>query len=317
MARPRPLFVLAALLALGGAGVSAEAPRLRGEPVARLSVTLAREGDAVLVPGPFAVLPGGARVAIDVPEADGILLVEGERIVHHFPLPSDVPGFDELAASAQILVAGRRPRGWALSVDLFVFDLATGRFVERIQSGNPYLRPPDEGLDRWRVLVDGERVGVFDPKTAATYPLWDRAAGLVASADQVVRSTAGFGFAGGAAWIPNSDGSVDRKVRGRAEPFSAAGEGEFVGSVGTGVVVLLVSEAGAERLLPRELVVRVLEGEHAISELRLDAVSASVDAERRVLPGRPVHVVDGKLYWARLGPDYLEVRTAPLPSPER
>ena len=153
------------------------------------------------------------------------------------------------------------------------------------------------------------------PTTAATYPLWDRDEGFIVGSRQVVESTAGVGFGESAQWIPNPDGSVDRKVRGRSEPFAAAGEGEFIGAFGEDGVVLLqsASDPDAPPVLPRELVVHVLEGDHAIAELRVEAVSPALDADRLMLPGRPAQVREGRLYWSYLGPDYVEIRAIDLP----
>jgi hypothetical protein len=289
-----------------------------GVLAARVAITVMHDAAGTAwAPGPFAPLPGGSRVAVYVPEADGILILEGDRILHHYPVPSDGRGIDELAASETLLVAGRRPREGGVRVDLFVFDLTTGRFVERVESGNPYLRAPADGRDAWRIVVEGGTVGAFDPATAATYPLWNRASGPVPGSEQVVRATSGLGLSAGSTWIPNPDGSVARKVRGRAVPFADAGEGEFVGGTPDGVLVLLPPDPAmpAERLLPRELVVRVLEKQHAISELRLSAVSDAVADERCAIVGRPVQLLGRRLYWARLGHDDLEIRTIELPVP--
>lgn len=309
-----PWLVILVGLACAPLAARAEPPLVEGEVLARLSVTVEEGGAAVLVPGPFAVFPDGRRVAVNVPEANGILLVEGDRILHHFPVPAS-PDVSDLAASDSILVAGRRPRGGPVNVELLVFDVVTGRLVQQIQSANPYLRAPAEGIDAWRIVVDGGRVGVFEPSTAATYPLWDRATGLVTGAEQVVRSTSGLGFGEDARWIPKAGGGVDRKVRGRSEPFASPDDGEFVGAAAGDVVVLMPFDAAAaERRLPAEIVVRVLHGEHAIAELRLDARSAAMASERLVLAGRPVRVQDGRICWSRLGPDYLEIRATDLPA---
>lgn len=319
---PAPILEILTVLTLGIAAsvcvpgaVAGAPPVVAGDRIARLSITLEHRGDTAVVPGPFTVLPDGKRVAIDVPESDGILLVEGDRILHHFPLPANAAGIDGLAASSTLLVAGRRPRDGPTNVDLFVFDLQTGLFVERIESANPFLRAPAEGRDTWRIVVDGDRVGVFEPTTAATYPLWDRGTGFIVGSQQVVQSTAGLGFGDSAKWIPNPDGSVDRKVRGRSEPFASAGEGEFLGDFGEEGIVLLQSagDPASPPTLPRELVVHALEGERAIAELRVEAVDPAVDSDRRLLSGRPAQVSATRLYWVYLGPDYLEVRAADLP----
>lgn len=315
---PLLLAILAqALLPLPGGAAS---PRVEGTSIARVAITVSADsGGTVRLPGPFAVLPGGNRVAVNVPESEGILLLEGDRILHHFPLPSKSAGhrFDDLEASETLLVAGRSSYREAVHADLFVFDLSWGRMIQRIQSANPYLETNAENRAGWRVVVEGDRVGVFHPPSATTYPLWDRAEGVIAGSDQMVRATLGLGFGTSATWIPNPDGSVDRKLRGGAEPLVAPGEGKFVDGAGPGVVVLLVSgPADAPgKVLPREWVVHVLEGDHTISELRLDALSPAVDAKRLELTGRPVQVRDGRLFWEYLGPDYLEIRSTALPSP--
>lgn len=302
-------------LAPSGRAASPPSVRLHGEPVARVAITWQETDEGVRVPGPFAVLPGGRRVAVDVPEADGILLLEGDRIVHHFALPGDAGDFDAMEATDALLVAGRRMRGGTAFADLHVFDLQSGRAVQRVQSSNPFLEPPVVGLgrDRWRIVIEGGLVGVFEPNTAATYPLWDRTDGVIAGASQMVQSTAGLGFGGSAVWIPNPDGSVSRKVRGRSELFAAAGAGEFIGGIGDSAVVLLAGDDAADgpRTLPRELLVRV-HGAHTIRELRLAAVEEGADRERRLVPGLPVRLLGSRLYWCFLGADYLEIRSAPV-----
>ena len=287
---------------------------LRGIPVARVSVSLVPRDGGVRVPGPFTVLPGGRRVAIDLPEANGILLLEGERIVHYFDLPGDASVWDDMAASPTLLTVGRRIRGGSVYVDLIVFDLRSGKSVQRVQSSNPYLQPPETGRDDWRIVLDGGHLGVFEPRMAATYPLWDRKAGVIAGGEQVVQSISGVGFDADARWIPAPDGSVNRKVRGHSEPFAAPGAGEFLGGLGDSAVVLLADDgADGPRLLPRELVVRV-QDELTIRELRLPAVDEAVVEERRVLSGRPALLSGGRLFWCYLGPDYLEIRSAAIPA---
>lgn len=315
---PACRLAAALVLALAAGAPAAQQPasvRLSGEVVARVSITLATHDGAVLVPGPFAVLPGGRRVAVTLPEADGILLLEGERIVHHFPLPGDAREFDDMAASPALLVAGRRLAGGSAFVDLFVYDLQSGREVERVQSANPYLRPPAGGRDRWRIVLEGTLLGAFDPTMSATYPLWDAKDGVIAGAEQVVRSTSGVGFDDAAVWVPNPDGSVNRKGRGVSEPFAAPGAGEFVGGLGDSVVVVLADDdpAAPKRRLPRELVVRVQDAD-TIRELRLPAVDDAVAEDVRLLPGRPVRLLGGRLFWCYLGPDYLEIRSAAVPA---
>ncbi len=323
MPRPGSVACLAVTFAVVLAVAAPPAPaapkpasvRLPGETVARVAITLAERDGAALVPGPFAVLPGGRRVALALAEADGILLLEGDRIVHHFPLPGDAHEFDDMAASPALLVAGRRMLGASAFVDLFVYDLQSGREVERVQSANPYLRPPADGRDRWRIVLEGTLLGAFDPSMAATYPLWDAKAGVIAGGEQVVRSTSGVGFDDAAVWVPNPDGSVNRKGRGVSEPFAAPGAGEFVGGLGDSVVVVLADDdpAAPERRLPRELVVRVQEAD-TIRELRLPAVDGAVKEDVRIVPGRPVRMLGGRLYWCYLGPDYLEIRAAAVPA---
>ncbi|MFN8177419.1 MAG: hypothetical protein U0167_05800 [bacterium] len=306
---------LLAAVALAPAAPAAP-PRVEGRPFAHVAITVAIDSTGTIhVPGPFAVLPGNRRVAVRVPESDGILLLEGDRIVHHFPL-ADSFDVDDLAASDSMLVAGRRPPEGAITVDLFLFDLLTGRMIQRIQSANPFLRAPATGRDLYRVVVEGSRVGVFDPTASASYPLWDRASGVVIGGDQMVQATSGLGFGASAVWIPNPDGSVDLKLPGHSKRLVDPGEGEFVGGAGRETIVLLSPSGAAEkeRELPGELVVHVLEADRAIAELRLVAVSPAVDVERRVVTGRPVQVRDGRLYWLYLGPDFLEVRSTELPA---
>ncbi len=310
LASPLATILFAGNVLLAEAGP----PRIDGETAAHLSVTVVKDASgAAIVPGPFAVLPDG-RVAVYVAESGGILVLEADRIVHHFPIPSDDQGIDDIAASGTMLVAGRRPRRGGTYVDLFAFDLTTGRAIERVQSANPFLRPPEEGSDLWRLVVAGGVVGAFEPKTAATYPLWDRVKGPIPGSEQVVHATSGLGLGEGTTWIPQPDGSLARKERGRSVAFSSADEGEFVDATVDGIVVLLQPEReGTERLLPKEIVVRVLEAEHTITELRLAAVSDASHSKRRILSGRPVRLHEGRLYWVHLGYDDLEIRTTPLP----
>jgi hypothetical protein len=310
-------LVLVVVVIAAASPALAEPPRLEGDVAAQLSITVRRDAAGTAwAPGPFTPLPGGTRVAIYVPEAGGILVLEEDRILHHFPVP-DGSAVDDLAASGSLLVAGRRPRQGPVHVSLSVFDVDTGRLVQRVESANPYLRAPAEGRDKWRIVVEGDAIGAFDPVTAATYPLWDRSGGAVRGSDQVIRSIAGIGLGPSAAWIPNPDGSVARKVRGRAVPFSAPEDGEFVGGTPDGALVLLQPSGteGPACRLPRELIVRVLEGEHAISELHLAAVSDAVTEERCGIVGRPVQLLERRLYWARLGHDDIEIRTTALPPP--
>ena len=306
--------VLVALAALPARAAAPPSMVVRGAPMARTSITLVPRDGAVRVPGPFTVLPGGRRVALELPETNGILLLEGERIVHFFPLPEEVSSWEDMAASPTLLAIGRRVRGGNVFVDLVVFDLRRDERVQRVQTANPYLRPPDHGPDDWRIVLAGGQLGVFEPRMAATYPLWDRKEGIIAGGEQVVQSTAGVGLDEEAHWIPDPDGSVSRKVRGRSEPFAAPGAGEFLGGLGDSVLVLLAGDrTDGPRLLPRELVVRV-QNEHTIRELRLPAVDDAVVEEHRVLPGRPAMVTGGRLYWCYLGPDYLEIRSAAIPA---
>jgi hypothetical protein len=65
--------------------------------------------------------------------------------------------------------------------------------------------------------------------------------------------------------------------------------------------------------LPRDLVVHVLEEEHAISELRLSALSDAVEAGSRAFSGRAVQLHEGRLLWVHACLDYLEVRATNLP----
>jgi len=312
--------VLAILLFAPSASARDEPPSVRGEAVARVSVTVNADGrGTVAVPGPFAVIPGSNRIAIHVPEAGGVFVLAGDSILHYFELPPGSVVHDIQATEGLLAVGWRIPPPRNDTVEIHVFDLGTGKRVERIRSANPYLRiGASEGEELWRVVLEGDTVGVYHPPAAASFPLWNRETGPVPGSEQMSQARAGIGFEG-AIWVPHPDGTVDRKVRGRTEPFSGLGEGEFIdGPTSTTAVLLQPAPGdppGGERELPDDLVVHVLEKDVAISTQRLSAVGADAVPARRIVAGRPVRAVGGRLYWIHLGFDYVEVRATPLPRP--
>jgi len=319
---PRALVacVLVTLLLAPRASARDDPPFVEGEAVARVSVTVDPDGrGTVAVPGPFTVVPGSGRVAIHVPEAGGVFVLAGDSIVHYFELPAGSVVHDIQATGELLAVGWRVPPSRNDTVEIHVFDLKTGQHIERIRSANPYLRiGANAGEELWRVVVEGGTVGVYHPPSAASFPLWNRETGPVPGSEQMSRARAGVGFED-AVWVPHPDGTVDRKVRGRTEPFSGLGEGEFIDGPTATIAVLLQAAPGdppgGERELPEELVVHVLEKDVAISTQRLSAVGADAVPARRVVAGRPVRAIGRRLYWIHLGHDYVEVRMAPLPGP--
>ncbi|MCA9750719.1 MAG: hypothetical protein KC591_00895 [Gemmatimonadetes bacterium] len=293
---------------------------LDGELFARISTSLAPDSEGVVaVPGPFAILPG-ERVAIYVPDAGGILVVEGERILHHFAVRAEPPICD-LAASDALLVAGRRlPATGSETVELNAFDLASGEAIPLVRSSNPYLRVGlGEGEDLWQVVVEGTLVGVYHPPSAATFPLWDAKSGPVAGSEQMSLARAGVGLRAGT-WVPMPDGKIERKVRGRTEPFASAVASVFVGGANAATCVVLEpadgDPAGGTWDVPREMTIHVLQKDAAPITRRLRSIDDDAPpAKRYVTEGRPVRVVADRLYWLQVDGDHVEIRTAPVPSP--
>jgi hypothetical protein len=305
-------FALAALAAGSGP------PILEGETHARLSVTVdPDESGTILVPSPFAIVPGSDRVVVHVPESGGIFLLEGERILHHFPLP-DVAELHDIAAAETFFVAGRRFPSGLVTVELRAFDLREGRPLASVESRNPQLRVDLEAEELWRVVIRGSRAGVFHPATGATVPLWDRETGPVPSADQVAGATAGLDWDAETKWVPAPDGSVSRSTRGRSVEVVAPGRGEFLDAVSDRAVLLLQpaetvrADADGELLLSHELGVRLVEEGGVEKDFRLRSMSDDVRATRLVVRGRPIRVHDGRIYWIFLGTDYMEIRTVPV-----
>jgi hypothetical protein len=293
---------------------------IEGEPFARVSVTVdPDESGTIEVPSPFTIVPGTKRVAIHVPEAEGIFLLEGERILHHYPREDAV--MHDLEATERMIVAGQRSDGGAVNVILDVFDLETGEKIDHVQSANPYLRIEGEGSDLWRVVVAGNRVGVYQPGAGASYPLWDRDTGYVASSEQIARASAGIGFGGETAWIPHPDGSISRKHRGQTRFVTDVHGGEFIDPVSDRAILLLQpaesvrSDADGDFLLPRELGVRIVDDDGSKHDFQLVSLSSRVRASRLVIQGRPVRVYAGRVYWIYLGIDFLEIRSTPIGGP--
>lgn len=329
MVRSHPCFVRAVLTvaALGLAvfaavgaptAAPARAAELTGNVVAELRFTEKRtDTGAVALPGPFAVLPGRDEVAIVAPQSSQILVMRGDALLRRLPFSG--PPADDLCATSDWLVAGRAVRPPApQTVELLVFPAGKTGGPTEVKSSNPYLRRRDEpGARLWRVVVEGGVVGVFHPNAAATYPLWAAGEGPIASGDQLSRSRAGVGWRR-AGWVPNPDGSVDRKVRGRAVPFWDAGADEYVAPLGDAGIVLLTptpeDPPGGDRELPaRAWNVRLVHEDGRVHDwkLRARAKAPPPHAAPYAVTGRPVTVLGDRLYWLALGDGTVEVRTAP------
>jgi hypothetical protein len=313
-----PTILAVPFLVLPSLAAADDTTPIHGETFARVSVTVDPDGSGtILVPSPFAVVPETGRVAINVPEAEGILLLEKERILHHFPLPSGSTPVHDLAAAGRLLVAGRHAGEGLSTVDLQIFDLRTGLSIASVQSNNPHLRVDPGAGEQWRVVIDGTRVGVFHPPTAASYPLWIREEGVLPGPVQMARASAGIGFGSGAAWTPEPDGSVSARTRGATVTFADPGLGEFLDPVLDRAVLLgqpvatVRADADGETLLPHEIGVRLVDVAGKRTDFRLQTMAADVKARRLVIQGRPVRVVGDRIYWMYLGRDYLEIRTVP------
>ena len=312
------LSSLVSAFLLAGLAAGPGPPILEGETHARLSVTVDPDkSGTILVPSPFAIVPGSNRVVLHVPESGGIFLIEKERILHHFPLP-DVAELDDIAAAETFFVAGRRFPSDLVAVELRAFDLLEGRPLASVESRNPQLRVDLEAEELWRVVIRGTRAGVFHPATGATVPLWDRETGPVPSADQIAGATAGLDWDADTKWIPAPDGSVSRSTRGRTVEIVAPGRGDFLDAISDRAVLLaqpaetVRADADGELLLSHELGVRVVEEGGVERDFRLRSMSADVRATRLVVRGRTVRVHDGTVYWIFLGTDYMEIRAVPI-----
>lgn len=280
------------------------------DAVARVSVTLHPDKTGALrLPGPFSVFPGGRQAVLYVPASRGLFVLEQQRIVHHLPLPSTFQ-VESLDSSDQLIVAGSRPQGTHVSVDLLVFDRGAGSTLARVESANPFLRVDAEQGRTWRVVAGKEQVGVFHPPTAATYPLWHRSDGLVPSQEQIGRARSGIGLHDGDRWVPHPDGSVERRVDGRTESALESDHGTFVGALDDGTVLMRVEESADEpSVLPRELVLHAFRDGNAVGKIRLRSRSSSAVGTGHRTVGPPVQLRGNLLYWLYLGHDYLEVRT--------
>ncbi|HET9888170.1 MAG TPA: hypothetical protein VFR10_11710, partial [bacterium] len=207
---------MAAVLLLGTG--AADAKPKKPQVFARLNVTVSAKRGAARLPTPFTVLPDEQRAAVYVPETGGVLLLHGEDVLHHFPIPT-VPAdgssaLHDLDASDRFLVGGRWTPDDLTTVELHIFDLQTGTAAAHIESRNPHLGGEVNDLARqlWRVVVDGDTVGVYDPRLGASVPLWVQGKGAVESAEQMPHVSAGIGFGSGDVWIPVSNGEVERRI---------------------------------------------------------------------------------------------------------
>ncbi len=274
--------------------------------VARLSVTVDPDDqDRVHLPGPFAVAPGGGEVVLQVPVAEGVFLLSGSDILHHFPVPSDA-GVRDLALSSEMMVAGAAPPEGRVTVDLFVFDYPGRRSIDRLRSANPFLRTAADDPG-WHVSIGGKVVGVYHTESAATYPLWTRGRGIIPSTEQVGRAHAGIGF-GDTRWIPHRDGSVERWTRGRTTPVAPAGSGLFIGGFEDGTAAMLASgpEPGE---LPEKIRLTLYRDGEPTGDVVLPAVGPSARGDSRLLRGPAVCVQGDRFYWLYLGYDYVEIRS--------
>jgi hypothetical protein len=321
---PRPLPAVVALIAALAAPLPVVPAALaggvlRGETFARLSVTVdPDETGTIVVPSPFTVVPASRRTAIYVPESDGIFLVEGERILHHFPDAAGEEPPDDLDATRNLLVAGRRSDEPYVTAELRIYDLRTGRNVTSFRSRNPNLRVPPEVEELWRVVVGPETAGVYDPGVGASFPLWTREEGPLASSAQMERASTGIGFGGRTKVMPLADGSVSIRHGTHTEPFAGPDEGDFVDAVPGGGVLFLQpavavrSDSDGDVLLPPEQPMRLLDEDGRPTDFRLRALDRGVKAARLVIRGRAVRVRGSRVYWIFLGADFLEIRSAEL-----
>jgi hypothetical protein len=319
--RRAPLLAAAAAIGLAAAPNAAarSAKPVEGVTVARISVTVDPDDDGTIqVPSPFTPLAGGDRIAIHVPEAEGIFVLEGERILHHFPRPPGAPVPRDLGADRGLLAAGTPQVTDRITADLTMYDLATGRLLDRVTSANPYLEVDFEMDDLWRVVVEGESVGVYHPGAGATYPLWTREARLVPSSEQMTGASAGIGFGGEVRLAPLAGGAVELHRRAQTVEFAGPDDGEFL-CPAPGEAALFLQPAAEVRadadgdfLLPLEIAVRYLSADGRRADFSLESVDHHVSARRLVIRGRAVRVRGDRVYWIFLGPDFLEIRAADL-----
>jgi hypothetical protein len=295
-------------------------PFVKGDVIVRIAVTIHPDDEGTLqVPSPFAIVPGTDRVILHVPESEGIFVLEGDRILHHYPLDSGLLELDDLAASGELLAAGRRPDDGRNTAEIAVFDLLTGRDVDHIRSANPHLRVGFEAAHLWRLVVASGRVGVYQPESGGTFPLWERGRGLIPSSEQIAQAVSGIGFAETEArFVPLVDGSVSLRRRSSEVPFVESGNGEFLDGATESAVLMwppagtVRSDADGDFLLSRELVVRFVGWAGKRFDFRLESIDRGVEATRLVVSGRPVRIHGTRMYWIFIGPDYLDIRAVDL-----
>jgi hypothetical protein len=311
-------------LLLIASGVAAEP---KPAVFARLNVTVTeRRGAELRLPSPFTILPDEQRAAVYVPETGGVLLLHGEDVQHHFPIPT-VPadgtsGLHDLDASARFLVGGRWTPGDLTTVELHVFDLETGRSVGHIESRNPHLGGEVDGDARllWRVVVDADTVGVYDPRLGASVPLWVHGQGAVESAEQMAQVRAGIGFGRQDVWIPAANGTIQRRIGQQRFEAALLPDGVFldgcdslssaIEGLDPALAFLRVQRPGAgtrfgifldtagRRLFPDAPVMQIETSDGVIS--------------KNWIQGRPVRVRGSHVYWPVVGLDEIEIRRSPL-----
>jgi hypothetical protein len=318
------LRVLAAAVVLFVPG-QADAKPKKPEVFARLNVTVSARRGAARLPTPFTILPDEKRAAVYVPETGGVLLILGEDVVHHFPIPT-VPSdgssaLHDLDASDRFLVGGRWTPGDQTTVELHIFDLQTGSSAAHIETRNPHLGGEADEAARllWRVVIDGGTVGVYDPRLGGSVPLWVEGKGPVESQEQMARVSAGIGFGREEVWIPATNGEVERRLA--SERFKAEASGG----------ALFLDEASSLPAVtpfdPRLCFVRIqppgssthfdifldAAGPHALTDAPRVRIDTSDDwVEKNWIEGRPARVRGGQLYWPVIGQDEIEIQRSRL-----
>jgi hypothetical protein len=313
--------------------VNAEEPAPR--TFARLSVTVrGRDEKGPALPTPFTVLSNEKRAAVYVPESGGILLLEGDQVRHHFPIPA-VPAdasaaIDDLDANETLLVGGRWTPADPVTVELFVFDIASGKLLEHIESRNPRLGGEANERARflWRVVIDADTVGVYDPRLGASVPLWVRGAGPVASADQVAQMRAGIGFGRDPAWVPTVDGLLSIRRGGKSTPIAGVDSLLFLDGIldplvgnGWDPIALMIDvgrargdsiDAGGVATNDAEDGRFVLIGIPAPERTSFASLTVTADPLLELRPnwihGRPVRIRGQNYYYPYIGRDFLEIR---------
>lgn len=307
VARRAASFALAGAAALCVAAAGMVPGAARAETLARFARDVSEDAAP---PGPFAVLPDGKRVAVCVPSSEGILLLEGSRVVAHLPVPPGL-GVDDLDARGNLLVSGAALPDGRLTIRLGVFDLERRALVMRIDSANPFLRMDPDSSTGWRAVAGTDLAGVFHPPTAASYPLWDRNAGIIPSSDQIGRAHAGIGFDGRDRWAPQPDGSVGRHRGGPTEVVLEAGHGAFVGGLSDGTLLMRREgcDAARDTELPEVIVLDAYRDGKAVGSVRLRARAHHVPANRTMFHGRLVRVSGDRIAWVYAGDDGFEIRS--------